>query len=213
MHVSGEILERFRIGGMVDQLLELRSSAPTTLRGPRALVERVGGLDPVEPFRLLLPVHDEVDLGVAAGHLRERLVADGKSAFRLGDQRAFEAVELIRAAFEERDRDDVRPAASVGGESAGEVDGLADVAVPALELEGVDPAELPVESEVDARGHALRDLPAQLVSRHCHEWVLPSERPRLHGWLDHGIAVRWTRWLPVDAPARGKRRGGPGSAP
>ena len=153
---------------MCGQLLELRTSAPTTLRGAGALVERVGGLDPAEPFRLLLAVDDEVDLGVTAGHLRERLVADGKAAFRLGDQRAFEVVELVRAAFEERDRDDVLPAASVGGESAGEVDGLADVAVPARELEGVDSAELPVESEVDAGRYVVGDLPTLLAAGDGH---------------------------------------------
>src|SRR5699024_10392394 len=65
-----------------------------------------------------------------------------EATFRLVDQRTSQVVALVRTVFDEREGDDVRRAASVGGEPAGEVHGLVDVEADARDLEGVDPADL-----------------------------------------------------------------------
>ncbi|OFT50735.1 hypothetical protein HMPREF3159_12015 [Brachybacterium sp. HMSC06H03] len=109
-----------------------------------------------------MDVDHEIQGRVAARHVGERPVPHHEGLLSVGDHRALKSVQLLRTALDERDRDDVFPSTAVGGESTRQVYGLTDIALAIVELEGVDPAELTVQAEIDARRDRVIDLPAAL---------------------------------------------------
>src|SRR5699024_9131325 len=170
-----------------------------TATGPNEGGGPVGGLHSFEPLRLLLLVDDEVDLRLTGRHSREHLVPDAEGLLGLGDHRAFQRIEFGVAALDERDRDDVVPATAMGRYPTGQIDCLANVLLPALELERVDACQLPIDSEVDAGGDIVGDLPTPLGLGVPHvdhlgylsDCALTTDIALAKGWRSCAANGRW----------------------